>query len=363
MASSPKPVANEPASAPSPTVAETSTTTPPAAVTSARATPQPQTQPTQPIAQVEVDDDAFDGDGDSALGDDVELSTASISSSILRFRQENGRTYHAYRDGKYLFPNDEKENDRLDLQHHVWLLSLEGRLGYAPPAELDAQPGRVLDAGTGTGIWAIDFGDEHPQSTVIGVDLSPIQPSFIPPNVHFQIDDLEDEWTFTEKFDYIHIRVMSGSIADWPEFFKKCYDNLAPGGWVEVQELGAPLCDDGTYHEGLAIHQAVTMLNAGLTAIGRGLVDVYKLKNFLIEAGFPAVEEKHGYWPSNAWPKSPKLKEIGTWANMSLSSGFEGFLLALGTRDQGWSPEEVTVLAAKAKADMNNRNIHTYWPV
>jgi len=34
------------------------------------------------------------------LQDDEDLSsTTSIGSSILRYRQENGRTYHAYKDG------------------------------------------------------------------------------------------------------------------------------------------------------------------------------------------------------------------------------------------------------------------------
>ncbi|GJC92194.1 methyltransferase domain-containing protein [Colletotrichum higginsianum] len=29
-----------------------------------------------------------------------------------------------------------------------------------------AKVGRVLDVGTGTGIWALDFGDEHPEAEV-----------------------------------------------------------------------------------------------------------------------------------------------------------------------------------------------------
>jgi tRNA G46 methylase TrmB len=50
-------------------------------------------------------------------------------------------------------------------------------LGLSPPNEQDAPAQQVLDIGTGTGIWAIDYADAHPDSTVIGVDLSPIQPT------------------------------------------------------------------------------------------------------------------------------------------------------------------------------------------
>lgn len=34
----------------------------------------------------------------------------------------------------------------------------------------------MLDIATGTGIWAIKFAQQHPQATVIGTDLSMIQP-------------------------------------------------------------------------------------------------------------------------------------------------------------------------------------------
>jgi hypothetical protein len=45
-----------------------------------------------------------------------------------------------------------------DLQHHLYALSLEGVLGLAPPNLKESTLNRVLDVGTGTGIWAIDFG-------------------------------------------------------------------------------------------------------------------------------------------------------------------------------------------------------------
>jgi hypothetical protein len=47
----------------------------------------------------------------------------------------------------------------------------------------------------------------------------------MPPNVSFQVDDVTQEpWAFPEEyFDFIHVRGMSGSIRDWPEFLKQAY--------------------------------------------------------------------------------------------------------------------------------------------
>jgi len=52
-------------------------------------------------------------------------------------------------------PNDAAEQSRLDLYHHIFLLLLGGKLYTAP---LD-NPQSVLDVGTGTGLWAIDFAE------------------------------------------------------------------------------------------------------------------------------------------------------------------------------------------------------------
>lgn len=82
-----------------------------------------------------------------------------------------------------------------DLQHNLFVITFDNKLGFAPPNDTDSDVKNVLDIGTGTGIWATDFGDEHPGAKVrslaaligkslkltcvqvIGVDLSPIQSS------------------------------------------------------------------------------------------------------------------------------------------------------------------------------------------
>ncbi|KAI7519507.1 hypothetical protein KC316_g20111 [Hortaea werneckii] len=136
----------------------------------------------------------YTGDSDSAIGSDVESGSTSLSESIYNYRREHGRTYHAYKDGKYIFPNDEREADRLDLQHHIFRLTFGNRLFFSPLQN----PKHCLDVGTGTGIWAEEFAEDFPYCQVTGIDLSPDQPTLVPPNLKFMIDDAEDLWLLAE---------------------------------------------------------------------------------------------------------------------------------------------------------------------
>ncbi len=171
---------------------------------------------------------------DSGFEDASSLQSTSITSSILNYTYENGRRYHAYRAGSYPLPNDETEQDRMDLLHHIWRTMLGGELLLRKPVV----PQRILDVGTGTGIWAIEIADEFPEAIVVGTDLSPIQPGWVPPNCLFYVDDAESDWTY-EPFDLIHGRSLGGSISDWPRFYKQCFDKLRPGGLLEMQEHDA----------------------------------------------------------------------------------------------------------------------------
>ncbi|KAH6997483.1 hypothetical protein EDB80DRAFT_150424 [Ilyonectria destructans] len=102
--------------------------------------------------------DPVPDDGDSVFDQISAYSdTTSLTSSILNYRKENGRTYHAYKAGSYILPNDTLENDRLDQQHHLCLLTLNDRL-FISPVGKDKPLKRILDAGCGTGIWALDIG-------------------------------------------------------------------------------------------------------------------------------------------------------------------------------------------------------------
>lgn len=165
------------------------------------------------------------------------------------------------KDGKYQYPNDERENNRLDLQHHLFSLTFDGKL-FTAPIPKEKQLRRVLDIGTGTGIWAIDFANQHPETNVLGVDLSSNQPSFTATNLAFQIGDVEEPTSFSEIFDFIHNCMLIGSIADFPRLYRQCFDNLSDGGWIEALDICFPIIlNDGEFPENSAFKKWYAFLH------------------------------------------------------------------------------------------------------
>jgi SAM-dependent methyltransferase len=217
----------------------------------------------------------------------------SLASSIRNYTYEHGRRYHACRQGEYPLPNDDKEQDRLDLLHHIFRLVLGGPLYRAPIAT--PPPGRILDVGTGTGIWAMEIAEEFPHAVVIGTDLSPIQPGWVPPNCKFYIDDAESEWAYRpdEHFDYIHGRGLCGGIGDWAKFYGQVYQNLKPGGWLEMQEYEAWLTsDDDTIESAPWTKEWCDQVDVASRMFGKRLNVAHMHKQWLDEAGFVNVREE-----------------------------------------------------------------------
>ncbi|KAL4915705.1 S-adenosyl-L-methionine-dependent methyltransferase [Aspergillus aurantiobrunneus] len=300
-------------------------------------------------------------DADSAFGDTNSTAyTESIRSSLLQSVRENGRGYHKYSSGQYFIPEDEQEQERLDMQHEICLMTTNRKLYLAP---LPANVQNVLDLGTGTGIWAIDFADQHPSSSVVGMDLSPIQPSWVPANLKFEIDDYEQPWTYSQKFDFIHGRMLSGSIANETKLFQQAYDNLTPGGWFELMDFSFPVrSDDGTMR-GTPFETLNEQMMEGLRRVGRdgALADQYK--KLMSNTGFENVVEVKYKWPQNTWPKDKYLKTIGQWNMVNTLDGLHGFAARLFTQVLGMSTEELEVLLAACRKDIANPKIHAYWSI
>lgn len=211
----------------------------------------------------------------------------------------------------------------------MYNLTLDRKLHLAPLQS----PHNILDLGTGTGIWAIDMADAYPTAHVLGTDLSPIQPDFIPPNCEFEIDDATLEWTFPENhFDFIHLREMFGSIGDWDQLFAQAFRHTKPGGWIEIVEHSVePACDDGTMRPGHFYEEWGRTVVACGERLGKSFRIWEEAKGHMERAGFESVTEVRYKWPMNGWSSDPKHKDIGRWNQLRLHDGVEGFMLRLLT--------------------------------
>ncbi|KAK1759142.1 secondary metabolism regulator LAE1 [Echria macrotheca] len=303
-------------------------------------------------------DDALE-DADSAIASTLSSYTRPLTSSALDYPIEHGRRYHAFRPGSYSMPNDQHEMDRLDLMHEVFTRAL-GRQLHLAPIDL-ARTHRVLDMGTGTGIWALDFADQHPGIEVLGNDLSPIQPFWIPPNVKFEVDDIESPWSYHAPFDFIFSRYLVSAIRDWPSLVRNVFDNLRPGGWVEFQDYEMMVrSDDGTLTEQSSTHKWIHLEVEATLRAGREPNPGPQLEGWVRDAGFVNITHRVFKLPLGAWPKDKVLKEIGLFNLMACLYGLEAFSLRLMCDVLGWDEPQVHALVAQVRSELKTQRIHGY---
>jgi SAM-dependent methyltransferase len=290
------------------------------------------------------------GDDDSTYGDEVASSTTSLSTAEYLFEKRNGRTYHTFgRDREYVLPNDEPEKDRLDMQY--WAIhEIFGEKHYFAP--IGDNPQEIIDIGTGTGIWAIDMGDKFPSAIVTGTDLSPIQPTWVPPNVTFELHDcVQYPWDFRKLFDFVHTQLINGfAVRDWTEFYTEAYQNLKPGGWVESHEF-----DLWLHTEGNAAPEPVT-IRAWLDQWDKGAGGGFRcsgdqLADSMRKAGFVDVGIKEFKLPVGPWMKGQENSGI-----LSITAMTEHIVEKLGmTEDQMKQHTDPVV------REWRNRRLHSYW--
>ncbi|KAF5599123.1 methyltransferase [Fusarium pseudocircinatum] len=349
----------------------------------------PTAQPLHPVThweQLNEQEEADNNDADSVISNPAE-STASMTSSILSYRTIQGRTFHSERgNAQYWAANDEQQNESMDIVHHFLSLLLDDKL-FLSPLKDDIQS--ALDIGTGTGRTIVsmkapgsDFADQFPSAKVVGTDISPIQPSWVPPNLEFHIDDCTQPWTFApDSIDFVHMRYLFGSIKDWSALFKEAFRACRPGGWVESHEASAMMeSDDGTVTDTSAMHEWGRFFIEGGKKMGQPctIIEDDLQQKCMREAGFEDIQIADYKVRTQSeideqcltavlqiaiggWPKDKKMREIGQYVLAALEQDFEGYVLYMASQLLGWSMQEVKVYCAQLRRELRSTANHPFF--
>ncbi|TVY84275.1 Secondary metabolism regulator [Lachnellula suecica] len=271
---------------------------------------------------IEVDYNTDSGYDDESIHSLI----SSLGSLEVDPIHQHGHRYHG--SDRVLLPDDESEQERLDLQHHILKMCLDGNLTIS---NLPNTSQNIFDIGTGTGIWAIEMGDKYESAQITGIDLSPIQPLWVPPNVQFEIDDVTKPWLRnTNSMDFIHIRNMVGGISDWKALFAEALDHLKPGGIVEVTEIRTKFdCADGTFEEkGKACKEWADTFHEIAKGMGMDFDPSPSVPGWLSEVGFEDVR-------------------------------MENYSMMLFTKN-GWEATSVHALLGKVRAELKDPGMHAF---
>ncbi|KAF9445854.1 S-adenosyl-L-methionine-dependent methyltransferase, partial [Macrolepiota fuliginosa MF-IS2] len=160
---------------------------------------------------------------------------------------------------------------RLDLQHSIWTLVNPGLYipdiaGKVETTIKSSSEPRILDVGCGSGIWPIQMAQRFPQAKVVGLDLTPLDPSRgLPPNFSFELHDLTNDLPGRyryEQFDIIHCRTVCPHVPDPQGLINSMAMCLKPGGLLFVGDWKTSSYDEDkqelkpfTYNPSMTVEQ------------------------------------------------------------------------------------------------------------
>ncbi|TQW09882.1 methyl transferase [Cordyceps javanica] len=292
---------------------------------------------------------------------------AQRNSDIPEFTQgfwKHGRFYGDWRRDKYQFPIDKEETNRYDIFHKFFLLARHEEAFSYP---INKPNPRVLDLGTGTGIWAINVAEDYLKNAhIMAVDLNRIQPALIPRNMQtIQFDLEEASWEpLLKDCDLIHMRLLLGSIHNnlWAATYRKAFEHTAPGGYIEQVEMNWLPSWEGTdipAHSSF-LEWAQKFLQ-GMDGFQRSArVSTGNVRAMMEAAGYVNFEERTIRCYVNPWCSDPGEKRVAQWFNLCLIDGVQAMSLAPMVENLGMSIEQVNELREAVKSECCKLRYHAY---
>ena len=188
--------------------------------------------------------------------------------------------------------------------------------------------------------------------------------SRMPKNVQLIKEDANDEYWGPDHYHYIHTRCMLGSFEDFKSILRRCFKYLAPGAYMESQELFPTIyCDDGTIDKENPFYKWSIYQDQGMMAIRRPIRVANKLKRWYEAVGFVDVQEEVFYMPINPWPRDPRLKMLGRLWGKQLVDGMGAFSLRIFKEAFGWEQGRTESFLVDVKKAIQNTSYHGYHKV
>lgn len=286
------------------------------------------------------------------------------------------------------------ESARLNIQHELSLLDQDGLLlvSHFPSLyrQREGREGnlRVADVGTGTGIWAIQFAQQHPDIQVVGFDLgipAPQPDGLQPPNVHFAIQDLLTAWptkgVAAGPFDLVHCRQVLLNVPDPARMLRKVFENLRPCGIVEIREYWNPMISEAGNPEepgkGLQVPLLVEWHRGTVeaaAALGCDHGFAARLPDALRDAGFSEVMVSDTKIPLGGWAPYGGLQQDERTQKMDsllckmIQAGAPVMTKEMFVKGLGWTEERAVKYAARVvdefrRADLGMDKIYARFRV
>ncbi|KAF4343697.1 methyltransferase [Fusarium beomiforme] len=290
--------------------------------------------------------------------DDCSSCCTSLTASILDYEHSHGRRYHAYLAGRYPLPNDEGEQYRELAEHFLMQQLLDGRLFLS---EVGKDAAKIIDLGTGNGAWVLDVADEYDKTSVIGTDLSPIQPKSMPPNASMFVEDCEDPyWANGKDFDLVHLRGMAGFLLDLDTMVANAHEHIKDGGWIEFQDFDYTVrCDDGTMQKDDPLRVFFDACAQGIRKYGCTNFGKKDVRKTLIAAGFTRVQVMSEKVPISCWSQDEGQKDLGKLMEVNISD-LIGSMAAKPLNALGIPEEERKKMVSQACKSLKNAKAHRY---
>ncbi|KAI8088717.1 S-adenosyl-L-methionine-dependent methyltransferase [Halteromyces radiatus] len=211
------------------------------------------------------------------------------------FQYKSGRKLVDDESVAYILPSDATEVKRLELNHNLWKMILDG-LYKSSVHESLVEGITILDVGCGPGFWIRDMAILYPNSKFIGIDMADVFiTKDLPPNVEFQIINAAMGLPFQdESFDFVFQRflVMGFPTDTYKQSIKEMKRVLKPNGAIEILEL--------VNH--------YTNPSPALTKISGWRMDSFigdKISSFLKDASFQQIRDINYNVPIGEWGGEP----------------------------------------------------------